>query len=109
MRPVLRKGRTSVNPSAHKQIRNFKMYKQLPYTSEMFQNDYMNLVRLYNYSKLSSNQSNADIYFRIKFFRLLKEIPFINYLPYTCLQDGLVTALEDLEDLSKIYFQQVQR
>ena len=74
------------------------------YTKEMFDQDFCILVNLFKLSKTERVDQDIDIYFKIKFFRQLGKIPFINPIPYMCMTEGVTLAMKDVVDLSISYF-----
>ena len=97
-----------MNPTTYEAIRineKRRLYvRPCPYTINMFNEDFGILMNLYTLYKKRRDNEDIDIYFKIKFFRQLEKIPFMNPLPYMTLDNGIHLAVKDTSILSFSYF-----
>ena len=80
-----------------------KPFVPIVYKLEQFIADFKILVKLLEIRDLAYKVADK-IFFKIKFFRQLEKIVFINPLPYLMFEDGPELALKDVEDLAILYF-----
>lgn len=97
-----------MNPTTYEAIRIAEKQRLFErptrYTINMFNEDFEILMNLYTLYKKRRDNEDIDIYFKIKFFRQLEKIPFMNPLPYMTLDNGIHLAIKDTSILSFSYF-----